>query len=157
MSTNPTTITATPGEPFIAVEREFDAPPGRVFRAHTDPDLVARWLGPRERTMRVDRYDVRTGGGYRYVHQAPGRPDAAFRGVFHSVEPDRRIIQTFEWEGAPGEVCLESVSFAALTDGRTRLVTRSVFPSVQARDAAVASGMEHGVNDSMDRLAELLS
>jgi uncharacterized protein YndB with AHSA1/START domain len=75
--------------------------------------------------------------------------------VFHSVRPDR-IIQTFEWEGAPGEVCLESVTFEDL-GGRTRVVTRSVFPSVAARDAAVASGMEHGINDSMDRLAELVA
>lgn len=152
--TNPTTITAQPGEPFITVEREFEAAPAVLFRAHTEPDLVARWLGPREREMRVDTYDARTGGAYRYLHVAPGQRDEAFRGVFHSVAPDR-IIQTFEWEGAPGEVCLETVTFEDLGD-RTRLTNRSVFPSLAARDAAVASGMEHGINDSMDRLAELV-
>ncbi len=155
MGTHPTTITARPGEPFIAVERDFEAAPATLFRAYTEPELVARWLGPREREMRVDTYDARTGGAYRYLHTAPGQRDEAFRGVFHSVGPDR-IVQTFEWEGAPGEVCLESLTFEDL-GGRTRVVTRSVFPSVAARDAAVASGMEHGINDSMDRLAELVA
>ena len=154
MSSNPTHITAPDGTPFIEVVREFDAPRNLVFRASTDPGLVARWLGPRELTMRVIEYDVRPGGRYRYVQTAPDGSEYAFHGVFHTVtEP--LTIQTFEFEGAPGSVSLEST---ALEDvgGRTRMHHNAVFPSVAARDEALAAGMEHGINDSMDRLAELL-
>jgi uncharacterized protein YndB with AHSA1/START domain len=155
VSTNPTQITAPDGTPFIDVIREFDAPRNLVFRASTEPDLVARWLGPREMAMHVIEYDARAGGRYRYVHTAPDGAEYAFRGVFHTVtEP--LIIQTFEFEGAPGAVSLEST---ALEDvgGRTRMRHSAVFPSVAARDQALAAGMERGINDSMDRLADLLA
>lgn len=154
MSSNPTHITAPDGTPFIEVVREFDAPPGLVFRASTDPDMVARWLGPRELTMRVIEYDTRPGGRYRYVHIAPDGAEYAFRGVFHTVtEP--LTIQTFEFEGAPGSVSLESTTLEDI-GGRTRMRHSAVFPSVAARDQALAAGMEHGITDSMDRLGELL-
>lgn len=156
MSENPTTITAQPGTPFIDIVREFNAPPALVFRASTEPELVARWLGPRELEMRVDEYDVRAGGSYRYVHRDDEGNEYGFHGVFHSVSKDEQVIQTFEFEGAPGQVCLESTTYEDL-DGRTRVRTHSVFPSVEARDAALASGMEHGINDSMSRLDELLA
>lgn len=154
MSINPTHIDAPDGTPFIEVVREFDAPRNLVFRAATERDLVAQWLGPRELAMRVIEYDAREGGRYRYVHTAPDGAEYGFRGVFHTVtEP--LIIQTFEFEGAPGAVSLESMTLDDI-GGRTRLQQNAVFPSVAARDEAVASGMEHGINDSMDRLAELL-
>ncbi|MEV0697627.1 SRPBCC family protein [Saccharopolyspora sp. NPDC050389] len=156
MSENPTTITAQPGTPFIEIVRDFDAPPALVFRASTEPELVVRWLGPREVEMRIDEYDVRPGGSYRYVHSDSDGTEYGFRGVFHGVSKDEQIIQTFEFEGAPGQVCLETTTFEDL-DGRTRIRTNSVFPSVEARDAALASGMEHGINDSMDRLSEVLA
>ncbi|TCN38834.1 uncharacterized protein YndB with AHSA1/START domain [Kribbella orskensis] len=155
MSTHPTTINAPEGTPFIEVVREFDATPAQLFKVSTDPALVAQWLGPRDLEMDVIEYDVRPGGRYRYIHRANGREDA-FRGVFHTVEQDARIIQTFEWEGAPGEVCLESARYEK-TDTGVKLHTQSVFPSVESRDAAVQAGMEYGIRDSMDRLAELLS
>lgn len=154
MSTNPTHITAPDGTPFIEVIREFDAPRDLVFRASTDPDLVARWLGPRDLTMRVVEFDARAGGSYRYVHTAPDGAEYTFRGVFHTVtEP--LLIQTFEYEGAPGSVSLESRTLDDI-GGRTRMQQNAVFPSVGARDQALAAGMEHGINDSMDRLSELL-
>ncbi|MEV8374666.1 SRPBCC family protein [Kribbella sp. NPDC056861] len=155
MSTNPTTISAPAGTPFVSVTRDFDATPAQLFRVQTDPALVAQWLGPRGLEMTIDEYDVRPGGRYRYVHKDE-HGEYAFRGVFHTVEPDTLVIQTFEWEGAPGEVCLERARYHR-TDTGVRLHTESVFPSVEARDAAVQSGMEHGINDSMDRLAELLA
>ncbi|MBM0230631.1 SRPBCC family protein [Micromonospora sp. STR1_7] len=151
---NSTTITAQPGTPYVDVVREFDAPPELVFRAHTDPELVARWLGPRGMRMEVVEHDARAGGGYRYVHR--GREgEFRFRGVFHTVVPDKLIVQTFEYEGTPEHVSLETTRFEDI-DGRTRLTRRSVFGSVEERDAMVASGMENGVRDSMERLAELL-
>ncbi|MEU4391195.1 SRPBCC family protein [Kribbella sp. NPDC023855] len=156
MSTHPTTISAPEGTPFVSVTREFDATPEQLFRVQTDPELIAQWLGPRELEAIVEEYDVRPGGRYRYIHKAQDGTEYAFRGVFHTVEPATLIIQTFEWEGAPGQVCLENATYEKTETG-VRLHTHSVFPSVEARDAAVQSGMEYGINDSMDRLAELLA
>jgi uncharacterized protein YndB with AHSA1/START domain len=155
---NPTTITAEPGTPFLEIVREFEAPPALVFRAHAEADLVAQWLGPRDLTAHIEEWDVRTGGSYRFLHTGTEEHpvNARFRGVFHTVEPDALIIQTFEWDGAPHSVALETHRFDDLGDGRTRLTTNSVFPSVEAQEAAVAGGMTHGIYDSMDRLAELL-
>ncbi len=151
---NPTTITAQPGTPYVDVVREFDAPPELVFRAHTDPALVPRWLGPRGMQMELLEYDARTGGGYRYAHR--GREgEFRFRGVFHTVAPDRLIVQTFEYEGMPEQVSLQTTRFEDLA-GRTRLTTHHVFGSVEERDELVAAGMENGLRDAMDRLAELL-
>ncbi|ASO21739.1 uncharacterized protein YndB with AHSA1/START domain/dihydrofolate reductase [Actinoalloteichus hoggarensis] len=163
-SSEPTTISAEPGSPFIDVVREFRATPARVFRAtparvfraSTESELVARWLGPRELDLRVEEYDARPAGAYRYVHRDTTGQEYAFRGVFHTVTANTRIVKTFEFDGAPGQVSLETTELEDL-GGRTRLRTRSVFPSVQARDAAIEAGMEHGVRDSMDRLAEALS
>jgi uncharacterized protein YndB with AHSA1/START domain len=152
---NPTTITAQPGTPFIDITREFDATPAQVFRAATDPELIARWLGPRSLSMDIEEYDCRPGGAYRYVNRDADGAEYRFRGVFHTVARNECVVQTFEYEGAPGQVSLETVTYEDL-GGRTRLRTRSVFPSVEARDAMLASGMEHGVNDSYDKLAELV-
>jgi dihydrofolate reductase/uncharacterized protein YndB with AHSA1/START domain len=155
MSHRPTEITAQPGTPFIEVVRDFDATPAQVFRASTDPALVAQWLGPRELEMRLIEYDVRTGGRYQYVHVDTEGNEYGFRGVFHAVTENELVVQTFEFDGAPGLVTLDSMSYQE-HDGLARLRTRSVFPSVEARDAAIASGMEHGIVDSMDRLDELV-
>lgn len=158
MSTNPTTIEAPEGTPFLTVTRDFDATPAQVFRAHTDPKLVVQWLGPRDLEMDVVEFDARPGGRYRYIHHGGhlGDERAEFHGVFHAVDPDRLIIQTFEYAGWPDEVTLE---FCRLTevDGKTRVTTHSVFPSLEAREGALASGMTHGINDSMERLSELLA
>ncbi|EWM11520.1 SRPBCC family protein [Kutzneria sp. 744] len=152
---NPTTITAQPGTPFIDISREFEATPAQVFRAATDPDLIAQWLGPRELSTDVEEYDARPGGSYRYVNRDADGTEYRFRGVFHTVAKDECVVQTFEFEGAPGQISLETVTYTDL-GGRTRMHTRSVFPSVEARDAMLASGMEHGVNDSYDKLAKLV-
>ena len=153
--THSTEITAQPGSPYIEVVREFDATPAQVFRASTDPALIARWLGPRELAMRVVEYDVRTGGSYQYVHIDADGNEYGFRGVFHSVVDNASVTQTFEFDGAPGQVTLDSMTYENHGNG-TRLRTRSVFPSVEARDGAISSGMEHGIVDSMDRLDELV-
>ncbi len=149
-----TTITAQPGTPFIDVTREVAAAPEKVLRAHTEPDLIVRWLGPHGMEMELLELDARSGGGYRYVHR-DDRGEYRFRGVYHTVSAGK-IIQTFEFEGAPGDVCLETITFTGLGDGRTRIDGHSVFPSVEARDAAVESGMEAGITDSYERLDTLL-
>jgi uncharacterized protein YndB with AHSA1/START domain len=156
MSSNPTQITAPAGTPFIDVTREFDAPPELVFRAATDPDLVVQWLGPRELRMRIIEFNARTGGAYRYAHATSDGVEYLFRGVFHTVTDNALIIQTFEFEQEPDSVALETMAFDGIGAGRTVLRQHSVFPTVAARDLAIASGMERGITDSMERLGELL-
>ena len=154
--TYPTTITAQPGLPFVDIEREFDAPASAVFRAHVEPDLFAQWMGPR--TMKMDdvQLDATPGGRWMYAFRAEeGGDQYSFFGVFHTVEPSKLIIQTFEFNLAPGQVGVATLSFDEVS-GRTRLSSHEVYPSVEARDAAVASGMEHGVKEGYDRLEEML-
>lgn len=150
-----TVITAEPGIPQIIITREFDAPRDLVFRAHIEPDLLVQWLGPRDLVMTIDGYEVRNGGTWRYAHTDADGNTYGFHGVFHGDPSPDAIVQTFEFEGAPGHVCLESATLTE-RDGKTLMRTVSVFQSVEDRDAMVASGMERGVHDSHERLAELL-
>jgi uncharacterized protein YndB with AHSA1/START domain len=156
MTTHETEIVLDPRVPLVRITREFDAPPAKVFRAHTDPDLVAQWLGPRRHEMKLDHYDCRTGGSYRYVHVSDGN-EYAFHGSFHEVRPAELIVQTFTYEGAPDEVALERLVLEDLGEGRTRLVATSLVDSFEGRDAFVASGMESGIRESYERLDELLA
>ena len=156
IQTHETEIVADPDVPLVRITREFDAPPAKVFRAHTDPDLVVQWLGPRGHGMRIDHYDCRSGGSYRYLHTSDGN-EFGFHGSFHEVRPAELIVQTFTFEGAPDGVALERIVFEELGDGRTRLVSTSLVDSFEDRDAFVASGMEHGVREGYERLDELLA
>ncbi|MGX5653915.1 SRPBCC family protein [Geodermatophilus nigrescens] len=155
-STRETQIAADPDVPLIRITREFDAPPAKVFRAHTDPELVVQWLGPRGLEMRIDHYDCRTGGSYRYVH-SDANGEYAFHGSFHEVRPDERIVQTFTFEGMPDGVALEKLVLEDLGDGRTRLTSTSLCDSFADRDAMLASGMEVGVVQGYERLDEVLA
>lgn len=154
--THETEISVDAELPLIRITREFDAPPEKVFRAHTDPDLVVQWLGPRDLTMRIDHYECRTGGSYRYIHSRDGE-DYGFHGSFHEVRPSETIIQTFTFEGAPDSVALERLELEDLGNGRTRLVATSMVDSFEARDAMVASGMEEGIRQGYERLDEMLA
>jgi len=151
-----TTITAEPGVPYIEMTREFDAPRDLLFRAHTDPELLVQWLGPRRLTMTIDRLEPRDGGTWRYTHRDTDGTEYGFHGVYHGTPSPDGIVQTFEFEGAPGHVSLDSLVLEE-RDGRTLLRGHSVFQSVEDRDAMIQSGMETGVNESMDRLAELVA
>ena len=155
-STYETEITADADIPLVRITREFAAPPDKVFRAHTDPELVVQWLGPRDLEMRIDRFDCRTGGSYRYLHTR-GDDEFAFYGCFHEVRPCEVIVQTFTFEGVPDGVALERLELEDLGDGRTRLTATSLVDSFEARDAILASGMEHGVREGYERLDELLA
>jgi len=136
--------------------REFDAPVQAVFRAHAEPDLVKQWLGPRGIEMQIERWDFRTGGGYRYVHENE-HGKFGFNGVFHTVRENNFVIQTFEFEGARDMVNLEFMTFEDLGGGRTRLNGRSICPNVEARDALLSSGMEGGMTEGYERLDELVA
>jgi uncharacterized protein YndB with AHSA1/START domain len=151
-----TKITADPGVPFIDVVREFDAPRELVFRAHMEPDLLVRWLGPRQFTMVIDRYEPRAGGSWRYVQHDGDGNEFGFHGVFHGPPSPDSTVQTFEFEGAPGHVSLDSLSLEE-RDGRTVARVHAVFQSVEDRDAQIQAGMAGGMNAGYERLDELLA
>ena len=152
-----TNLIAEPGKQELVITRTFDAPPELVYRAYTEPDLVQQWLGPRRFTMVVDRWDAKPGGSWRYVHREPdGSSEYGFHGVFHAVEPNQRIVQTFEFEGVPGHVSLDSATFEG-QNGQTKVTSHSVYQSVEDRDGMLGAGMESGMNEAMERLDELLA
>ncbi|WP_103502605.1 MULTISPECIES: SRPBCC family protein [Streptomyces] len=155
--TNPVHITAPDGLPVIEMTREFEAPVSEVYRAHRDPELVARWLGPDGFTMAVETYDVRTGGRYRYTHRDPEGNEYTFNGVFHVAREDELIVQTFEFEAVPDVVSLETLRFEPLEGGRTLLRAHSTYPNVESRDAMVGSGMEKGVTQGYARLDAIVA
>ena len=155
--THPVTITAPKGASHIDVEREFDASVEAVFRAHRDPKLYASWVGPRGYQMDLQEYDFRTGGRYRFVHRNREGTEFAFNGVFHTVRENELVIQTFEYEGWPDVVSIESLTFERLDGGGSRLHGHSIYPNVEARDAMVESGMEHGVVEGYEQLDEVLA
>ena len=142
--------------PMIHIWRDFRATPAQLFRAHTDPEVFSRWVGPRDLGADIDYWDARDGGSWRYT--SGGREDfeTAFRGCFHTVAEDR-IVQTFTWEGMPEGVALETLTFEDLGDGTTRLHATSLCDSFEARDGWLSSGMEVGVNAgyaAIDRMLE---
>lgn len=150
-----TRITAEPGLPFIDIEREFAAPRELLFRAHVDPELLVQWLGPAKYGMRVERLEARDGGSWRYVNIDDDGRELGFRGVFHGAPSSEGITQTWEFEGFPGHVSLERLTFDEL-DGRTTLRIHAVYQSVEDRDGLLASGMEGGVNEGYARLDALV-
>ena len=148
------TIT-TPGDREILIERVFDAPRERVFQAYVDPELIPQWWGGRAGTTVVDKMDVRVGGDWRFVGQHPEYGEHAFRGTYRVIDPPATLEQTFEWEGMPGHICVETTTFEDL-GGRTKVTTRSLFHTTEERDGMLAS-MEGGVDESYERLDELLA
>ncbi|WP_460461550.1 SRPBCC family protein [Angustibacter peucedani] len=137
--------------------REFDAPAERVYRAYVDPELAARWLGPKDTTMDLEHWDARTGGSWRYSAVRAGEEVARFYGSFHEMRPSERLVQTFTWEGFPDGVALETAVFEDLGDGRSRVTTTSLVDSMEGRDAILRSGMETGVVEGYEKLDALLA
>ena len=159
MTRNSTKIVAEPGKQEVVIIREFDAPRDLVFKAHVDPKLYAQWVGPRGLTMRVDKFEPRNGGVWRYMQKDPSGNEYWFHGVNHEVLASERLISTFEYEGLPekGHVALQTTRFEALPGGRSRITTQAVFQSLADRDGMMQSGMERGVNEGYERLDELLN
>ncbi len=149
------TITADPTLPIIHITRDFAASPEQLFRAHTDPELFARWVGPDGTDTKIEHWDAANGGSFRYGGVSGGQ-EYRFRGCFHEVRTDR-IVQTFTWEGMPDDVALETLTFEDLGGGRTRLRAQSLCNSFEARDAWLSSGMESGVNDGYAKLDAMLA
>ena len=150
-----TVISAPPGVPFVDITRAFEAPREAVFRAWTEPELVVQWLGPRKYHMEIERWDARDGGAYRYLHVDDAGNAHGFHGVFHGAPTPEGMVQTFEYEGAPGHVSLDSLVLEE-RDGRTLARLHSVYQSVADRDAMVEAGMGDGVTEGFERLDELV-
>lgn len=148
-------VTAEPGKQEIVMSRTFDAPRELVFKAMTDPELIPQWWGPRAYTTLVDKMDAKHGGVWRFVHRGADGVEHGFRGVYHLIAPNEKIIQTFEFEGFPGHVSLETMTFED-QDGKTKVIATSVYQSVEDRDGTLMSGMEGGAKETWDRFAEIL-
>ena len=149
------TIEADPKVPVIHITRDFNATPAQVLRAHTDPDLFVQWVGPDGMATKIDQWDARTGGSWRFVQDVEGA-EFGFHGSFHEIRPDR-IVQTFTYEGEPDGVALETILLEDLGDGRTRMHSSSLCDSFESRDAWLQSGMEKGVHEGYAKLDRLLA
>jgi uncharacterized protein YndB with AHSA1/START domain len=145
-----------PSDREIRTERVFDAPRDRVWAVFTDPALIPEWWGPRNVTTVVDRMDLRVGGGWRFVMRDADGGESGFRGTYREITPPERVVQTFEWEGLPGHVLIETAEFEDLGD-RTKVTTTSLFHTTEERDGMLAAGMEGGLNESYAQLDELLA
>ena len=151
-----TTKLTTPSDREVVTERVFDAPRDRVYAAFTDPELIPQWWGLRGTTTVVDKLDVRPGGAWRFVERNSDGSENGFRGTFREVTPPESLVYTFEWEGMPGHVVVDTVSFEDL-DGRTKVTNTSLFHTTEERDGMLESGMEKGLNESYEQLDELLA
>ena len=149
-----TEISAPAGVPFVDISREFAAPRELLYRAYTEPTLLVQWLGPAKYEMVIDRWEARDGGSYRYVHRDDQGNAFGFHGVFHSLSIDS-MVQTFEFEGAPGHVSLDQLTFEG-NGARTTIRTHSVFQSVADRDVMIENGMGSGVDEGFNRLESLI-
>jgi uncharacterized protein YndB with AHSA1/START domain len=158
MAKNQTKIVAEPGKQELFIIREFEAPRELVFKAFTDRELLPRWVGPCDMTMKVDVLEPGAGGSWRFVHVDKQGRAFGFHGVCHDETAPERLIRTFEFEGLPesGHVVLETAKFEILPGRRTKVTIQSVFQSVADRDGMVQSGMESGVIDSHQQLDTLL-
>jgi len=139
----------------IVFTRIFNAPRELVFKVYTDPKLIPQWWGPRNLTTTVDKMDVRPGGVWRFVHHMPNGSEYASKGVYREVVAPELVAGTFEFEGRPGHVAVETATFEE-HDGKTKLTLRVSFETVEDRDLALKSGAEKGAAETHDRLSELL-
>ncbi|WP_247003414.1 SRPBCC family protein [Halosolutus gelatinilyticus] len=153
---NETTVTADPDDQSIVITRVFDAPRERVFEAYTDPDLIPEWWAPRRYTTTVDEMEVRRGGRWRFSNREPDGGEHAFHGVYHEITPPERLVQTFEYEGMPGHIALETAAFESV-DGGTKLTLEAVYQSTEDRDGMLETGGEDGAIETIEQLAELLT
>jgi uncharacterized protein YndB with AHSA1/START domain len=151
----PQTKVTTPSDREIRIERIFNAPRERVWRAFTDPTLLAQWWG-RGHKLVIERMEFERGGHWRFVEHGP-EGIHGFEGRFREITPPERLVQTFEWDGMPGYVIIETATFEDLGDGRTRIVNVSLFHTTEERDGMVNAGMEQGMNQSYAALDELLA
>jgi uncharacterized protein YndB with AHSA1/START domain len=151
---NQMTVT-TPSDREIVLTRVFDAPRDLVFEAHTSCEHMSRWWGPRRYEVSSCEMDFRPGGAWRIVHRGADGTEHGFRGEFREIVRPERIVWTFEYEGMPGHVSVDTLTLQE-RDGKTSLTATSVFDSVEDREGMLQSGMQEGAAETWDRLAEYL-
>jgi uncharacterized protein YndB with AHSA1/START domain len=147
-------VLTTPSEREIRTERVFDAARDRVWRALTEPDLIAQWWG-RGNKLVIERLEVERGGHWRFVEHADG--EHGFEGRYREVTPPERLVLTFEWDGMPGHVVVDTTELEDLGGGRTKVITTSLFHTTEERDGMLSSGMQTGLDQSYAALDELLA
>lgn len=152
--TSATTVT-TPGDRGLHIERTLNAPPDRVWAAYTEPELLAQWWG-RGNRLDIEKWELERGGHWRFVEHHEGG-SSGFEGRFREVTPKDRIVWSFEWDGMPTHVSVETIDFVDLGDGRTKLVLDSIFLTAEDRDGMIESGMEQGLNESFAALDAMLA
>jgi uncharacterized protein YndB with AHSA1/START domain len=148
-------VMAKPGSHALNMSRDFDAPRHLVFKAFTDPALIPKWWGPSTLMTVVDKMEVKQGGVWRFIQRDAQGNEFSFHGVYHAIVVPERTVSTFEFEGMPGHVVLETVTFRE-HQGKTTISVLSVFQTIEDRDGMIASGMESGTSESWDRFEELL-
>jgi uncharacterized protein YndB with AHSA1/START domain len=146
----------TPSDREIVMTRELDAPRDLVFEAHTSCEHMSRWWGPRKYEVTSCEIDFREGGKWRVVHRGPDGEEHAFRGEYREIVPPERITWTFEYEGFPGNISVETLTLEE-HDGKTTLTAKSVYDTVEQRDGMLQSGMTEGATETFDRLDEYLA
>jgi uncharacterized protein YndB with AHSA1/START domain len=154
MTTIQSTVT-TPSDREIRIERVFDAPREQVWKAFTDPGALAQWWG-RGNKLVIERFDLHRGGHWRFVEHA-FEGVSGFEGRFRDVKPMEKIVQTFEWDGLPGYVSIESLTLQDIGKGRTKVITESLFHTTEERDGMLNAGMEGGLEQSYAALDRLLA
>ncbi len=140
----------------VTATRIFDSTRDQVWKIYTDPKLIPEWWGPRFLSTTVDRMDFRIGGTWRFIHEDPTRKTYGFHGEYREIEEGTRIVSTFVFEAVPNSIVVDTTRFEELPDGKTRVTQVSRFPSKEALDGMVSTGMEKGTTEMGDRLAELL-
>ena len=154
VSSSGTAVVTLPEDTQILITREFDAPKHLVYRAWTTPELVKRWWGGKRGEVTLVEIDLRVGGRWRYVMVADGGFEVGFHGEYREIMPNERIVSTEVFEGMPDG---EAVNTLTLTerDGRTTLSVLVRHSCKEHRDAHIDSGMEGGMQESMDALEEV--
>jgi uncharacterized protein YndB with AHSA1/START domain len=146
----------TPSDTEIYMERVFDAPRELVFKAFTDPELISKWWGRRKDTTVVDKLESKPGGSWRFLTSSADGEEHAFHGEIRELVPPERLVWSFEWEGLPGHVSVDTTTLEE-QDGKTKVMTTTSFDSKEDRDGMLQSGMETGAGESYDRMEELLA
>ena len=147
-------IVTTPSDREIRMERVFNAKRARVWQAMTEPTLVAQWWG-RGNQLVIERMEVERGGHWRFVEHSPHGVHG-FEGRYREVVPLERVVSTFEWDGMPGHVVVQTMTLEDLPDGRTKLVSTALFHTTAERDGMLQSGMKEGAEQSYAALDRVL-
>jgi len=154
MSTSSSAVVTLPSDTEILITRDFDAPRHLVFRAWTTPELIRRWWSGDRGEVTSIEVDLRPGGTWRYVMIANGGFEVAFRGEYHEIVPDERIVSTEIYEPMPDAGALTTTTFEE-TDARTRVSIHVQHQNKENRDAHIGSGMEDGLQEALNYLEQV--